>query len=41
MEVELELAVFVVYKDCIICFWACTSGKFNQIGLRKLILGSF
>ena len=34
MEVEVELAPFIVYKDCIRRFWECTSSKFNQSGLK-------
>ena len=30
VEVELRLAPFVIYRNCVSCFWLCTSGKFNQ-----------
>ena len=33
---EVGFALSVVYKDCFSYFWMCTSGKFNQSGLRKL-----
>ena len=36
-EVEMELVPFLYYKDCISGVWVCTSCKFNQIGLKKLI----
>ena len=36
MEVEVRLAPFVLYKDFVSCFLLCTSGKFNQSGLKKL-----
>ena len=41
MEVEAGLAPFVVYKDCLSCFWMRTLGIFNQSGLKKLISGNF
>ena len=40
LEMKVELILFVVYKDCAICFLGCTSGKFNQSGLKKLISGN-
>ena len=27
---EVGIALFVVYNDCVNCFWVCTSGKDNQ-----------
>ena len=36
-EVEVELATFSVYKDCVSGVWVCTSGNINQSGLKKLI----
>ena len=36
-EVEVKLALFSVYKDCVSGVWVCTSCKFNQSGLKKLI----
>ena len=36
-EVEVELAPFSVHKDCVSGVWVCTSCKFNQSGLKKLI----
>ena len=41
MEVEAEIAPFLVHKDFVRCFEVCSSGKFNQSGLKKLILGNF
>ena len=38
MEAKLRLAPFVVWKDCVRFFWMCASGKFNQSGLKELIL---
>ena len=40
-EVEVELAPFSVYKDCVSGVWVCTSCKFNQSGLKKLISSCF
>ena len=40
-EVEVELAPFSVYKDCVSVVWLCTSCKFNQSGLKKLISRCF
>ena len=37
MEAEVELAPFLVYKDCVSGFWVCTSCKVNQSGLKKPI----
>ena len=37
MDVEVELASFSVYKDCVSGVWVCISCKFNQSGLKKLI----
>ena len=36
-EVDVELALFSVFKDCVSGFWVCTSCKFNQSGLKTLI----
>ena len=36
-EVEVELAPFSVYKDCVSGFRVCTSCKINQSGLKKPI----
>ena len=33
----MELAPFSVYKDCVSGVWVCTSCKFNQSGLKKLV----
>ena len=41
-EVEEWIApILLVYKDNISVGWVCISGKFNQIGLNKLILCCF
>ena len=37
MEVEVDLAPFLVYKDCVSGVWVCTSRTFNQSGLKKPI----
>ena len=34
VEVEVGIARFWVYKDCISVVWGCTAGKFNQSGLK-------
>ena len=34
MEMELVLAPSVVYKDFISCYLVCTTGKFDQSGLK-------
>ena len=36
-EVEVKLAPLSVYKDCVSGVWVCSSCKFNQSGLKKLI----
>ena len=36
MEMEVELAPFVAYKDCVSLFWVCTSDKFVQSGQKSL-----
>ena len=36
-EIEIETTPFSVYKDCVGGVWVCTSCKFNQSGLKKLI----
>ena len=36
MEVDVVLAPFGVYKDCVSGFWVCACGKFNQSGLKNL-----
>ena len=41
MEVEVGLALSVVYKDCVSCFWVFTSGKFNQSGPKELNSDNF
>ena len=41
MNVEVEIALLVVYEDCAGCLWVCTSGKFNQSVLKKLISSNF
>ena len=41
MEVEAGLAPFLVYKDCVSCFWVCTSGDVDRSGLKKLISVNF
>ena len=40
MEVEVVRAPFVVFSDCVGYFWVCTSGKFKQSGLKRLISGA-
>ena len=40
-EVEVELAPFSTYKDCVSGVLVCTSCKFNQSGLKKLISSCF
>ena len=40
-EVEVELAPFSVYKDCVSGVWVCTYCKFNQSGLKKLFRAVF
>ena len=40
-EVHVELVPFSVYKDCVSGVWVCTSCKFNQSGLKKLISSCF
>ena len=36
MEVRVKLAPFVVYKDCVCCFWGVYFRKFNQSVLKSL-----
>ena len=41
MEVEVGIAPFVVHKEYVSCFWVCTSGNFNQSGLKSLFRAIF
>ena len=41
MEMEVELALFGDCENCVRSFSVCTSGKFNQIGPKKVISCNF
>ena len=41
MEIDVGVALFLVYKVCVSCLWLCTSGKLKQSGQKKPISDNF